>query len=558
MKTWQYIATGLVIFTLTFSGSAFLDAGSTDNGSLSTPPIAHAQVEDSNASSTFEQEYEGDYNFLAPLPIPGFGGSDDTIDAASTSSFPTYVNTVIQVGIGIAIVLAIIMVMIGGVEYMFSGSVTKKSDAKNRIQQAVGGLVLALSAVVILQTINPNLIELNTLKTVNTTQEEIGTPSLGNQGWCWQDVALGDWDCFDTYSQCTDGFNGGAAATGCYYFTGASHEVGEYNYSGEPSEGYCVQVYNSVNDGYEWYCGNTEEQCSTIEDKTRNKCGDDCIEQSCQFKGEPGNENNEESAFKSNGTVLNDKGSILEDVVGTSTDSKGVAKQKCRSEANEIKKESPMCEPENGKPCSIEGCDSADSLQNEFQYACPRGEDDFTDSCSFSERLSCEDCGSLKDSLSFTPSDYYRPDPRVCHEKYGISDNWCQINNDLAGKIDTLESNLDIPWTLNEAWPPTIRHKSECHAKGTCVDIALRQETRQDGTPITPYPNDPLNQNVAEHAQRINTFFEAAENAGLTIKYEVGNQDLMEQLIAEGVPNGKIISIGVAPHFSVYRSQSDM
>ncbi len=53
-----------------------------------------------------------------------------------------------------------IMIVMGGIEYVMSDLVTSKEEAKSRIQNAILGLILSLSIYIILNTVNPNLLNL--------------------------------------------------------------------------------------------------------------------------------------------------------------------------------------------------------------------------------------------------------------------------------------------------------------------------------------------------------------------------------------------------------------
>ena len=72
-------------------------------------------------------------------------------------------NAFLGISVGIAAILAVIMLAIGGFKYMTSESVFKMGDAKEQIANALIGLLIVLSAVLILQTINPNLVSLEVL-----------------------------------------------------------------------------------------------------------------------------------------------------------------------------------------------------------------------------------------------------------------------------------------------------------------------------------------------------------------------------------------------------------
>jgi len=94
----------------------------------------------------------GEYVPLAP--IPGITTTSNTQE-----SFGTMLGTFYRWGISIAIILSIMMIMYGGLEFMTSESIQKKSNGRSRIQGAVVGLLLALSSYLILQEINPDIVD---------------------------------------------------------------------------------------------------------------------------------------------------------------------------------------------------------------------------------------------------------------------------------------------------------------------------------------------------------------------------------------------------------------
>jgi hypothetical protein len=70
-------------------------------------------------------------------------------------------NQLFYIGLVAAIILAIVMIIRGGIEYMTVDSINSKESGKKRVQAALGGLVLAFSAILILNTVNPGLTSLN-------------------------------------------------------------------------------------------------------------------------------------------------------------------------------------------------------------------------------------------------------------------------------------------------------------------------------------------------------------------------------------------------------------
>jgi hypothetical protein len=108
------------------------------------------------------------YEFLAPIPgfgveqkdSAGVGTGRVTVDL-STLSLGDYLNQIFQIALGILMVLAVIMIVVGGVQYMTSEAIFQKTEAKDTITKAVAGLILGLGIFVILNTINPRLLEID-------------------------------------------------------------------------------------------------------------------------------------------------------------------------------------------------------------------------------------------------------------------------------------------------------------------------------------------------------------------------------------------------------------
>src|SRR3989344_1978414 len=89
------------------------------------------------------------FNFLAPLEA--VRGSDN---------LPQYLSAIFKIGIAVAAFLAIIMIAIGGFEYMGSDLISSKEKGKQRITSAILGLLLILFSVALLYTINPDILNL--------------------------------------------------------------------------------------------------------------------------------------------------------------------------------------------------------------------------------------------------------------------------------------------------------------------------------------------------------------------------------------------------------------
>ncbi len=100
-------------------------------------------------------------------PIPG-------INQSGTADFPTFLKGIFTILLSIGGILAVGLLVYGGIVYMTSEISNKKSEAKRRIQAAVWGLLLLISSYLILNTINPQLLEFKFLNP-STTPSNITT-----------------------------------------------------------------------------------------------------------------------------------------------------------------------------------------------------------------------------------------------------------------------------------------------------------------------------------------------------------------------------------------------
>ena len=101
------------------------------------------------------------YCMLAPIPIPDSTGKiDETGKIDTKQGFSNYIGGIIKLIMGLIGVLAVLMIVVGGIEYMSTVSIGEKEGAKTRITNAIFGLVLAVGSYVIMNTISPSLVNL--------------------------------------------------------------------------------------------------------------------------------------------------------------------------------------------------------------------------------------------------------------------------------------------------------------------------------------------------------------------------------------------------------------
>ncbi len=77
------------------------------------------------------------------------------------SELPSYIKYLFIFGLGLITILALGVMIFGGIQYILAaGNAAKTEDAKAWIQQALLGLGLLLVSYLLLRTINPDLVNL--------------------------------------------------------------------------------------------------------------------------------------------------------------------------------------------------------------------------------------------------------------------------------------------------------------------------------------------------------------------------------------------------------------
>jgi len=105
---------------------------------------------------------------ITPLePIPSLYGDETT-----SPDLAGFARNAFKFSIGIGAALAILMIVVGGFEYMGSESIGGKDSGKKKIQDALYGVLLLIFSYVLLNTINPDLL---TFSGSHVTPESFGT-----------------------------------------------------------------------------------------------------------------------------------------------------------------------------------------------------------------------------------------------------------------------------------------------------------------------------------------------------------------------------------------------
>jgi hypothetical protein len=116
----------------------------------------------------------------APMvDLPGFS------DGQSSDSFEDFINQLYIVAITLGAMLAVIKIVIAGVKWMMSDIATTKSSAKGDIKGALIGLLIIISAALILETINPALNDIDLTFSNQSVDNSVETSAPTNsEGDC--------------------------------------------------------------------------------------------------------------------------------------------------------------------------------------------------------------------------------------------------------------------------------------------------------------------------------------------------------------------------------------
>ena len=136
------------------------------------------------AAAQQTQQTPGGTGFVALAPIPGLTSQDAT-SVLNATSFAAFFNNLYKYLIGLAATLAVIQIIWAGLDIAIwhKDAVSAITDDKGKIYNAIFGLVLVLSPVLVFSIINPNILNLSLsvkpldTKTITMPGVDVGTPS---------------------------------------------------------------------------------------------------------------------------------------------------------------------------------------------------------------------------------------------------------------------------------------------------------------------------------------------------------------------------------------------
>lgn len=121
----------------------------------------------------------------AGTPVKGYLLVDDlpfVRNLGAEATLSDYLKSLFNLGLGLAVTFAVLMLVFNGIKYMVSDVLGEKEKAKTGMWNAVIGLVIVFGSVLILETINPQLTQFNLQKRINDVVSEIKKAPPGPGG----------------------------------------------------------------------------------------------------------------------------------------------------------------------------------------------------------------------------------------------------------------------------------------------------------------------------------------------------------------------------------------
>jgi len=165
MKVWLFL---IGLFLILPTGSVLAaDAKAVDPSEdlrcWTTEVCATSDGRFDNSSDTAKKACGGSYGFCYPPAMEYELGVSLPVAGRITTSVTDlgdYIDKAYKFLLGFSVIFAVLMLMVGGLQYVTSPGGEEISKAKERITRSLTGLVLLMCAALILFTVNPHLINL--------------------------------------------------------------------------------------------------------------------------------------------------------------------------------------------------------------------------------------------------------------------------------------------------------------------------------------------------------------------------------------------------------------
>lgn len=206
--------------------------------------------------------------FTALAPIPGLTDAQSTTAVVNSGDLASFFNNLYKYLIGLAATLAVIEIIWAGLDiaYFHKDAVSAITNDKGRIYNAIFGLILVLSPVLVFSIINPSILNLSLNLPKLDTKFTPATPAQKPQSGCNDPSLTSAQQAACTSAQKVIGTNPSAPAGSGdlkYYFGGGS-EVYKQTLADQVKA--CNDAGGIVS-GDALYRDKTNNRCSTAGEK---------------------------------------------------------------------------------------------------------------------------------------------------------------------------------------------------------------------------------------------------------------------------------------------------
>jgi hypothetical protein len=155
---------GYKLGKVTYDSSGAISRVDYKDGSVETPTsysLTGSTVGPTPTATTQTKQPGGNIQYTPLEPIPGIN--------TSSTDVPKFLQAMYGILISLGGVVAVGLIVWGGIVYMTSEIADKKTSARKRIQGAFWGLLLLISSYLAINTINPQLLEFRFLNSIGGT-----------------------------------------------------------------------------------------------------------------------------------------------------------------------------------------------------------------------------------------------------------------------------------------------------------------------------------------------------------------------------------------------------
>ena len=141
---------------------------------LGLPVFSFAQNNNTTLQATVKQDFSASsYKLINPI------GNIAEVQDQDSGGLSNFFNLLIKIVIALAGAIAVLMVIVGGIQYLGTDSIWEKGESVSRMTGAIGGIILLLCSYTILYIINPDLVNIRIgMKKVSESEWDISAIAI--------------------------------------------------------------------------------------------------------------------------------------------------------------------------------------------------------------------------------------------------------------------------------------------------------------------------------------------------------------------------------------------